>query len=896
MANIRAGVAFIDIRLGSIDPFLARLREEVEKAGRDAGQRLGEEVSKSVPASAGKDIGEKLGQETSREFFNRARTDFGAGFRALASGQVETARNLFGEAGRSAGQSFVTGARNGFAGFESALDRITSVAQRMGTQVGNAAQQGWAKFQEFGQVLDKTAQRMGFLSFQIMNFGFVASAAFSAPTVAALGFASVIGIKTAAEIESATNALKYLLKPGYDVEALLKRLQRIAIESPIFDTADLIQYAQVFTAAGVEIDKTERFLKAFSNIALVTGTNTDKANLAIRAISQAFGKGKLQAEELNQQLGEAMPSVLKLLRDELGVTQKELNAMVKEGKITGDDLIAVFTRIGESEKFLKGAADGANTLNGTWQNFKETIQTQLGFIFLENAQAIKDAINELSPSLSQLIKDATPAFIGLIQLFKDIVRYFGMIVEWYSKLDPGTQGFIRKMIALGTIIGPIVIALGAFAGAFAGIVAGIAAIATPIGGVIALAVALGAAIAAAVYYLRKFLMGNSDTAKAIRTAWNGFYDIVIGPVVDAFRNLWTSILQAFNQIKNAIMGDTGSWKSWGGFLKELFTGVWALISGIFGLIGGVLSGIVNALGSLIKAIGSLISGIIKIFKGLTDFLVGVFTGDWDRALRGLKMIWDGLWDAIVGTLINLKDVLLNLVKGIVNGIINFFKNLYNVLVGNSIIPDMVNAIIKWFLTLLNKGTSLIRSLGQVFLAFYGAYIKPFVDRVIAGGNTVLNFFRNLPGQIRGALSGAAGWLVSTGRSIIEGLVSGIRSMGGYLKNSILNLIPGPVRSVVSNALGINSPSKVFKGYGENVVEGFVLGVASKNDLLRDSLHAFSDMPQFSQINGSPRDPLMDAGGGNAALQIENYYANDNVDPWRQAEDWHFIVTTRGGVS
>ena len=27
---------------------------------------------------------------------------------------------------------------------------------------------------------------------------------------------------------------------------------------------------------------------------------------------------------------------------------------------------------------------------------------------------------------------------------------------------------------------------------------------------------------------------------------------------------------------------------------------------------------------------------------------------------------------------------------------------------------------------------------------------------------------------------------------------------------------------------------------------------------------------------------------NAALHIENYIANDNVNPWRQAEDWYFM--------
>src|SRR5690625_5509990 len=36
------------------------------------------------------------------------------------------------------------------------------------------------------------------------------------------------------------------------------------------------------------------------------------------------------------------------------------------------------------------------------------------------------------------------------------------------------------------------------------------------------------------------------------------------------------------------------------------------------------------------------------------------------------------------------------VEGLVTGIIDFFHGLYMTLVGNSIIPDMVEAIVEWF--------------------------------------------------------------------------------------------------------------------------------------------------------------------------------------------------------
>jgi tape measure domain-containing protein len=896
MANVRAGVAYVDVRLGAIDNLKRDMQREIENIGRDAGKKLGDSVSKSVPASTGSVIGKNLNKELTKAFFQDAKNDFGAGFRALSTGQLSTARALFSSAGRDLSTAVGQGFRNGISRFNTGLDGLAAKVSAFSSNVGNAAQRGWSKFQEFGKSLDSASQRMGFLSFQIANFGIIASAAFTAPTVAALGFASAIGIKTAAEIESATNALKYLLPAGYDVESLLKRLQKIAIESPIFDTTDLIQYAQVFTAAGVEINKTERFLRAFSNIALVTGTTTEKANLAVRAITQAFGKGKLQAEELNQQLGEAMPSVLKLLREELGVTQQELTAMVKEGKITGDDLIRVFTNIGESEKFLRGAAAGAETLNGVWQNFKETLQTQLGLFFLENAQDIKDAIKDLGPTLQQLIQLAGPAFLKLIDGFQSLVDWITKVVNWYKSLSPGTQDIVNKVLLFGTILGPVVLALGAFAGAIAGIAAGIAAIATPVGGIVVAIVAIVAAIVAGVMWFKNWLQGGSEAAEGLKKAFMTFYQDNVVPVIDSLKKLWESVKEAFNQIKTAIMGNTGSWKSWGGFLKELWTGIWALLKGLVVLIIGVIKTVIDVLGPVIKAIASLISGIIKIFKGLTDFLIGVFTGDWSRAWEGIKQIWDGIWDAIIGTLVNLVKAIVNLVKGLVTSIINFFKTLYNVLVGNSIVPDMVNAIIKWFRRLVDLGRSVLTGLGNFISGFYGRWIKPFVDRIAAGVNLVVSKFNDLKNRAINAITGLGSRMYGIGQDVIRGLINGIQNMAGRLYDVAAG-IASSVTNKIKSVFDIGSPSRVFYQIGEWNVEGLMNGMRDMIPAANRVANSLgSIIPTTNYPTGSPREPFFDQGSASAALHIENYYANDNVDPWRQAEDWHFLVSARGGVS
>lgn len=894
MANIRAGVAYVDVRLGSIDELKNKMKAGIEDIGKQAGKQLGENIKKSTPVQPITDLGKKLDKELSNAFFKDAKDNFNGGFRALATGQFGTAKALFQQAGKDFSNGLTGAFNRGLGAVKSGFASMVSGAKTVASAVTSGFQTAWGKAQEFGKMLDKASQKMGFLSFQIQNFGILASAVFTAPIAGALGFATAIGIKTAAQIESATAALKFLLPQGYNVEALLNRLKKIALESPIFDTADLITYTQKFTAAGVQIDDTTRFLKAFSNIALVTGANTDEANRAIVAITQVFGKGKLQAEELNQQLGEAMPATLKLLRDQLHVTQPELMNLVKTGKITGEDLIKAFTQIGESKKFLDGATKGAETLNGVWQNFKESLQTQLGQFFLDNSKQIKEAVSQLGPAIGQLIKDAAPAFLGLIDAFTKLVGYFKQAVDWYSKLSPGTQDLILKIVAFGAALGPVVLVLGSMLGAFAGIAAGIAAILTPVGLVIVAIVAVGAAVAAAIIWWKKFGGESSAVGQAIKNFWNSLYDSVIGPVIDGFKLLWQGVVDAFNQIKGAIGGNQGAWKSWGGFLKTIFDFVKNYVIAWVAALGTYLKGLLNVVGYIFRAIGSVISGVIKIFKGLTDFLVGVFTGDWKRALNGLKEIWDGIWDAVYGTLANLSKAVGNLAITIYKTIVTFFKKLYDELVGHSIIPDMVRAIIAWFNKLISPIRSVFSTISSIVKGFASA-VSAFVKFVANGVKESISWWVSLGGKVKNALSGLASTLYNFGKNAIQGFINGLASLGQRAIDKARD-IANSVKNIVKGALGIGSPSKVFKEYGRNVVQGFVLGITGEQSSLTSTLDAFGTKPRFEQINGSPSDPLVTGSTGSSALNIQNYYANDNVDPWRQAEDWYFLVTSRGGVA
>lgn len=67
-----------------------------------------------------------------------------------------------------------------------------------------------------------------------------------------------------------------------------------------------------------------------------------------------------------------------------------------------------------------------------------------------------------------------------------------------------------------------------------------------------------------------------------------------------------------------------------------------------------------------QTISNVISGVKQVFQGIIQFFTGVFTGDWQKALDGLKNIFSGAFKALS----SLAMAPLNALKGVVTGAFN----------------------------------------------------------------------------------------------------------------------------------------------------------------------------------------------------------------------------------
>ena len=112
----------------------------------------------------------------------------------------------------------------------------------------------------------------------------------------------------------------------------------------------------------------EQIIKAGSTLAL----SNDDIEGTLRAVGQIFSKGTVQSEELRQQLGERLPGAFNIMAKAIGVSEVELNKMLKDGVVLAEDVMPLFGKELERQ-FGTGSANKLKTLGGAWNLLKTNI-------------------------------------------------------------------------------------------------------------------------------------------------------------------------------------------------------------------------------------------------------------------------------------------------------------------------------------------------------------------------------------------------------------------------------------------------------------------------------------------------------------------------------------------
>ena len=140
--------------------------------------------------------------------------------------------------------------------------------------------------------------------------------------------------------------------------------------------------------------------------------SADRTKDMMNAVTQMMSKGKVAAEELRRQLGNALPGAFGLMAQAMGVSTMELEDMMRSGKLMAADALPKFAR--ELEKVTEG----------------------MSFDSLQNS------LNRLRSSWTELVESAS-----VERMYKGIIDAANGILKWVKSNMSGIKGLVMGALS-----------------------------------------------------------------------------------------------------------------------------------------------------------------------------------------------------------------------------------------------------------------------------------------------------------------------------------------------------------------------------------------------------------------------------------------------------------------
>ena len=173
------------------------------------------------------------------------------------------------------------------------------------------------------------------------------------------------------------------------------------------------------------------------------------------ALGQAFGKQKLQGEELRQLIEAGVPA-WQLLQQATGKNVQELRKLSEQGKLGADVIRALIAEMGASS--VGAAQKNMSTLSGLWSNMKDRFElfakaiSESGWADYIKAQlsAVGNKLDELASNgkLQTLATNIAATFIAIAESLKAF--FTNLTID--ELVNTTTAGFQKIVDGAGTVI------------------------------------------------------------------------------------------------------------------------------------------------------------------------------------------------------------------------------------------------------------------------------------------------------------------------------------------------------------------------------------------------------------------------------------------------------------
>nr|WP_274635529.1 phage tail tape measure protein [Microbacterium bovistercoris] len=618
------------------------------------------------------------------------------------------------------------------------------------------------------------------------------------------------------------------------------------------------QYLEAGRVLGqtVDINATSAAFTAFG----ISGKGVEHAMDDLFRVSQATGVGMNQLASISKDAAPVMTNLgfsfgdtaaLVGSLDKAGLNSSKMVMALSSGMVKlakdGEQPATAFRRtVGELQGFISSgktaaAIDLAGKVFGTRGATQFVAAIKSGTLNLTDLMGAAGTTSDTILQVGQDTADAAETW----QILKN--KAIGALQPLGALLFNGLGAGLAKILDLVNWVG------GAFTllrGSFTGLGADV-----DLGGLTNPIIDLGAG-------LRSIWDSISPLIPQLVSLWTNFSPLAI--ILQAIQPVLPQLTAAFSQLASIVGGVLGQ------ALQVLMPVVQQLASILVGVLSQALAAVLPIITQLVGIIGPIFSTVMQALLPIITTLAGVL-GQLLQALvpilspiLGLIPPIAKLVGALLPPIVQLFAALLKPILALVSPIVSLLTPaLQMISTGLSVVIGWIVKAIDWFVRLVSGNKDAGRQFRAVWdgvMGFFrgiGGFFADVWNGLIRGISgfigKVVDFFKSIPDKIGRVFAGAGRWLWDAGRNIIDGLINGARTLLGNIGNFFLNMLPGWIVGPFKAALGINSPSKVFAGYGRNTAQGYIDGISSMSSKVQDTVAGVARFdPPAPPASGSGR--------------------------------------------
>lgn len=534
----------------------------------------------------------------------------------------------------------------------------------------------------------------------------------------------------------------------------------------------------------------------------------DMTDVAMRAMSDninTFGSSATDVQNAFNGFAKQNYTMLDNLKLGYGGTKEEMERLIKDanewGAANGEasnlsidsfaDVIQAIQQIQEKQHIAGTTArEAASTIEGSVSAMKAAWTNWLAE--LGKSDADMDAVTQnLATSVIAAAKNVIPRVGVIIKSFVHAIP--GMFNTLVSTLPAPFQNAVNAVRGVfsdfGGVIAPVAAALAALgAGGFGGLLANI----PLVGGMLKPLTGLLGGLASPIGIIIAMIGALIATSPQLRSQFGTMLQQILTSLQQAFQQLQPALSELGSAISTLIQT----------VMPIVTSALGAIITAIAPVVSCIISSLVPVIQTVLQVVTSVVQAIIPLVQAVAPVVeqVAQAIGQILQALMPViqmvasivGVVVNAICGFIQATLMPTVQAMLPFIQGVINGITSVVSGIVSVIQG---VINMVTGIIN----------------GNWSQAWHG-----FQQIVSGAWQAVWGILCGIGNLIRGAFAGAGTWLWNAGKSILNGLLSGLKAAW----HGVTSFIGGIGDWIVRHKGPISYDRVMLKPAGLAIMRGF----------------------------------------------------------------------------